>query len=86
MEPLRPIIDLWVADNMEELFDELTKQQRNELAAIVNNVVILGNKKMRLRNAIEKYIQSFSTTLERNSLKYLVFPEIIRNEYYVEDE
>gem|GEM_PF-2855311 len=41
---------------------------------------------MRLRNAIEKYIQSFSTTLERNSLKYLVFPEIIRNEYYVEDE
>jgi CRISPR-associated protein Cas1 len=87
MEPLRPIIDLWVAENSEELLIELTRYQRNELAAIVNNLVEFDNKKMRLRNAIEKYIQSFSTTLERNSIKHLIFPKIIRNSdnYYFED-
>ena len=87
MEPLRPIIDLWVAENSEELLIELTRYQRNELAAIVNNLVEFDNKKMRLRNAIEKYIQSFSTTLERNSIKHLIFPKIIRNSdnYYFEE-
>jgi len=71
--------------NSEELLNELTKQQRTELAAIVNNVVEFGSKKMKLRNAIEKYVQSYSTAIERNSAKYLVFPIIIRNDNYIED-
>lgn len=85
MEPFRPIIDLWVADNLEELLFELTRQQRNELAAIVNNIVEFGNKKMRIRNAIEKYVQSFSTAVDRNNPKYLVFPKIIRQSLYFEE-
>ncbi|HHW46150.1 MAG TPA: type II CRISPR-associated endonuclease Cas1 [Clostridiales bacterium] len=85
MEPFRPIIDLWVADNFEELLNELTRQQRNELAAIVNNVVEFGGKKMRIRNAVEKYIQSFSTAVERNNAKYILFPKIIRQDLYFEE-
>lgn len=85
MEPFRPIIDLWAADNSEDLLLELTRQQRNELAAIVNHTVEFGNKKMRLRNAIEKYVQSFSTAVDKNSAEKIVFPRIIRNDRYFED-
>lgn len=84
MEPLRPIIDMWVDDNIEDLVFEITRTQRNELAAIVNNPIIIDGKKMRIRNAIDVYVRSLTTCIERNSVKYLKLPEIIRADIYEE--
>jgi CRISPR-associated protein Cas1 len=77
MEPLRPIVDLWVDKNKEDLFDELTKQNRNELVGLVNCYVLWDNKKTRLRYAIDKFINSFTTCIERRDANKLKIPLII---------
>lgn len=86
MEPLRPVIDMWVDDNHEDLVDYLTRPQRNELAAITNNLVLLDGKKMRIRNAIDKYVSSLTTAIEKNNADLLKIPEIIRTDIYNEED
>lgn len=82
MEPLRPLVDLWASDHHEDLVDELTKQQKNELAALVNEVVLWNGKRMRVRNAIDKYVSSLTTAITRLSPKELKIPTIIRSDAY----
>ncbi len=86
MEPLRPLVDMWVNDNHEDLIGELTKQQRNELCALVNRLVLWEGKKMRVRNAIDKYVSSFTTAVEHRSAKYIKIPQIIREDIYSEED
>lgn len=86
MEPYRPIVDLWVDDHHEDLLDELTRSQRNELAALVNDFVKIGNRKMRIRNAIDDTVCSLTTAITRNKADCLLLPEIIRTDIYSEDE
>lgn len=86
MEPLRPLVDLWVSDHHEELVDELTKQQRNELAALVNAVVLWDGKRMRVRNAIDKYVSSLTTAITQLSPKQLKIPTVIRPDLYNETD
>ena len=86
MEPFRPIVDMWVSDNHEDLADELTRPQRNELASLVNSVVLFDGKKMRVRNAIDKYINSLTTAMNTLSPKALKFPEMIRTDIYNETD
>lgn len=82
MEPLRPVVDLWVSEHREELVDDLTKQQKNELAALVNAVIEWDGKKMRIRNAIDKYISSLTTAITRLSPQALKIPTVIRQDLY----
>ena len=82
MEPLRPVVDLWVAEHHEDLVDALTKQQRNELAALVNSVVLWNGKRMRLRNAVDKYVSSLTTAIRQLSPAKLKLPEIVRTDIY----
>lgn len=82
MEPLRPAVDMWVSDNSEDLVDGLTKAQKNELAALVNTVVLFDGKKMRMRNAIDKYVSTLTTAITELSPKKLKIPEIIRQDIY----
>ena len=86
MEPLRPLVDMWVDDHHEDLLDELTKKQRNELAALINDLTMLDGRKMRVRNAIDRYIKSFTTAVMRNNPEYLSVPEIIRTDIYSEED
>ncbi len=86
MEPLRPLIDLWVDEHHEDLLDGLTKQQRNELVNLVNQFVMCDKKKMRVRNAIDKYISSFTTSIEKENPMLIKFPIIIKNSSSIEDE
>lgn len=82
MEPLRPVVDLWVSEHREELVDALTKQQKNELAGLVNAVIIWEGKKMRIRNAIDKYVSSLTTAITKLSLQALKIPTVIRQDVY----
>ena len=86
MEPLRPLVDLWVSENSEDLVDKLTKQQRNELAALVNDVVLWNGKRMRVRNAIDKYISSLTTAITRCDPESLFIPTIIRHDCYRDED
>jgi CRISPR-associated protein Cas1 len=86
MEPLRPLVDLWVSDHREELVDELTRQHKNELAALVNAVVLWDGKKMRLRNAVDRYVSSLTSAVSRLSPKLLKIPAMIRTDAYNETD
>ncbi len=82
MEPLRPIVDMWVSQNHEDLVDDLTKQQKNELASLVNHYIEWDGKTMKIRNAIDKYISSLTTSINKQSSKYLKIPSIIKEDIY----
>lgn len=82
MEPLRPLVDLWVFEHREELVDDLTKQQKNELAALVNAVIEWNGKRMRVRNAIDKYVSSLTTAITRLAPGELKLPTVIRQDVY----
>lgn len=88
MEPFRPLVDLWVDENHEDLVNELTKSQRNEFAALVNAVILLDGKKMRVRNAIDRCVSSLTTAIKRLSPKELKLPTLIQQDKYrdVDDE
>lgn len=86
MEPLRPVIDMWVDDNASEILDKLSREQRNELASITNQTIEWNNKIMKIRNAIDKYVSSFTSATERQSSKLLVCPEIIRGNIFDVDD
>lgn len=77
MEPLRPIVDLWVDKNRDDLLDELTRKNRLELIGLVNCYVMCDNKKTRLRYAVDKYTNSFTTCLDKRDPDKLKIPVII---------
>ncbi|MBE6639036.1 MAG: type II CRISPR-associated endonuclease Cas1 [Ruminococcaceae bacterium] len=86
MEPLRPLIDMWVDDNQEDLVDSLSRSHRNALAAIVNEIVRMDGKKMRLRNAIDKYVNSLTTAINKEDPSLLKIPQIIRTDLYRDED
>lgn len=76
IEPLRPIVDLWVYQNNEELLDTLSKENKLGLINLLNKSVIFSNKKMKLYNAIDRYIASFTTAIDNDDIDRLIIPYI----------
>lgn len=74
MEPLRPLVDLWVYKHNDELVDTLTKSNRVGLANIINDEVELAGKKMKLYNAIDRYVASFTTAIDGADRNKLLLP------------
>lgn len=74
MEPLRPLVDIWVWQNNGELLDELSKSNKMGLADLLNNEIILGGKNMKVYNAVDKYIGSIGTAIDNNDLNKLLLP------------
>ncbi|MEG1836384.1 MAG: type II CRISPR-associated endonuclease Cas1 [Synergistaceae bacterium] len=85
MEPLRPLVDRWVDENAEDLFGGLTSQQRKEIINLTNNYVLIDNKKMKVINAIDRYIASFSTVMTTGDISKLKIPYMIRNNFILEE-
>lgn len=86
MEPLRPLVDLWVDDHCDDLYEELTRTNRRELIGLVNHIIWLDGKKMRVRYAIDRYIKSLTSAIEGKDAGLLLLPELIRNDPAFEDE
>lgn len=86
MEPLRPLVDLWVDNSCEELFEELTKENRRDLVNLVNVPVKMGKKKTRVRYAIDKYISSLTSAIDNNDPELLQMPTIIQIDEMFEDD
>lgn len=80
MEPWRPLVDLWVDTHHEELLETLSKEQRTELIGLVNRMVLFQGKRMKVHNAIDRYIASLTSALEKGDVTLLKFPMMIHLE------
>lgn len=79
MEPFRPIVDEWVQAHNDELVDELSKQNKLALVNLLNVEVNWNNKIMKLHNAIDKYIASFTTAIDKADINKLLIPKLSKN-------
>ena len=76
MEPLRPLADIWVWQNNEDLVDTLTKNNKIGLANIINGDIACGNKIMKVHNAVDIYIASLTTAIDNADVNKLIIPII----------
>ena len=76
MEPLRPLADIWVYQNNEDLVDSLSKNNKMGLVNILNGNIICENKVMKVHNAVDKYIASLTTAIDNADVNRLIIPMI----------
>lgn len=81
MEPLRPIVDLWVYENIDE-DDELTREHRIELVNLLNYQCIIDGKNHSILNAIDKMVSSYTTACSKKDFRLLKLPKIKHLEYH----
>ena len=86
LEPLRPLVDLWTDNHCDDLFETLTRTNRRDLIGLVNHVIRLDGKKMRVRYAIDRYVRSLTSAIEKQDAGLLLLPELIRDDPLFEDE
>ncbi len=76
IEPFRPIVDLWVKQNLNSEI-EFSKYTRAELVNLLNVDVKIQGKLQSVNNAINIMIASYTTALNQNDYKKLELPEIL---------
>lgn len=86
MEPLRPLVDLWTDNSCDDLFENLTSVNRRDLVNLINVPMKMGNKKMRVRYAIDKCVSSLTSAIDKNNAELLQLPVLIPIENDFEDE
>lgn len=76
IEPFRPIVDLWVRNNInsEIIFN---KNIRAELLNLLNVDVKIQGKLQSVNNAINVMISSYTTAINQNDYKKLELPELL---------
>lgn len=81
MEPLRPIVDLWVYKNIN--FDsELTKENRIALIDLINTECKINSQNHSIINGIDKMISSYTTACNNKDYRLLKLPENIDIVYH----
>ena len=76
IEPFRPVVDLWVKENIHEE-TEFDKFIRAELVNLLNVDVKIQGKLQSVNNAINIMVASYTTAINQNDYKKLELPEII---------
>ena len=76
IEPFRPIVDLWVKENINKE-TEFSKYVRAELVNLLNVDVKIQGKLQTVNNAINVMIASYTTAINQNDYKKLELPEIL---------
>lgn len=76
IEPFRPIVDLWVKNNIKE-DTNFDKNIRAELVNLLNVDVKIQGKLQSVANAINVMIASYTTAINQKDYKKLELPEII---------
>ena len=86
MEPFRPLVDLWVDDHCEDLFEELTRSNRNSLIDLVNHTLRFEDKRMRVRYVMDRTVKSLTSAIDGEDAGMLLLPSILRHDPLFEDE
>ncbi|TDL98238.1 type II CRISPR-associated endonuclease Cas1 [Macrococcus brunensis] len=71
MEVMRPIIDHKV---LKTIHDQFEKDEKREIADVLNQKIVINNKMYYLVNAIEIYVDSVFKYLSTGNEKYIKFP------------
>ncbi|NOQ50371.1 MAG: type II CRISPR-associated endonuclease Cas1 [Mycoplasmataceae bacterium] len=78
IEPFRPLVDWIVSSNNDDLNDDLSLIIKLKLIDIFDYKVVVDNKVVRVRNAIDILVKSFISYL-RNNVEQLLLPKIYVN-------
>lgn len=73
IEVFRPIIDVWVYDNLR-FEDELTREHRKEILKLSTKKILIDGKKQTMINAVSIYVDSIVRYMENDGV--LLFPQI----------
>lgn len=82
IEPFRPIVDLWVADNIPEGLSELHIEEKLSLVSLLNTAVLIDKSAYNLKSAVQQMVSSFSTCLRTNSSRGLKLPTLVALEQH----
>lgn len=76
IEPFRPIVDLWVAQNMidKETFD---KEDRIKLVSLLGCDCVINNERHSVNHAIDIMVSSLVSTYNNGDYKKLLLPQIL---------
>lgn len=81
VETFRPIVDYYIKSNYEFINEELTPNNKRGLLSLLNATVKVGNEKMRLQNAIEKFCANFMKIIDGQETE-LIEIEILKLNFY----
>ncbi|ACL77410.1 type II CRISPR-associated endonuclease Cas1 [Ruminiclostridium cellulolyticum] len=84
IEPFRPIVDMWVKQNINE-DTLLTPKHKLNLISLLGYECVFEGKIISIRSAIEKVISSFSSSCAKNDYSLLKLPEIIPLEVHANE-
>ncbi len=76
MEPLRPIVDAWVIENIDLLEEGLSRTAKTQLIDLVNQDITFDGKRMKVRYAIDMMIRSLVSAIESQNPSRLLLPKI----------
>lgn len=76
IEPFRPLIDLWVVQNVGKN-DEFDVKARINLVDLLNYDVIISQKRQSTLNAITVMISSFTTSIQAKDYEKIMVPQIV---------
>ena len=77
IEPFRPYVDLWVAQNVDSEEKVLTSTYKRDLVSLLFTEVKIDNELHSLTNAIRKTVSSYTSCCRNNSTAHLKLPELI---------
>lgn len=80
MEPLRPIVDLYVNNNIDYIVNPLTRDVRSDLVNLINKDVIYDGKIVKIRYAVEMMVKSLYTALDSHEYNKFKVPMICKTE------
>lgn len=76
IEPFRPIVDLFVIENIESEQEVLSKTMKRELMNLLNCDLLVGGRRYSVSYSIELCVQSFVAVCDGRS-KTLKLPELV---------
>lgn len=80
VEPFRPVVDYYVFKHLNELTTPLTKETRRGLINLVNEYVIIENKKYQVYYAMSMLVNDFVEYLKTGDIGCVKMPAFITKE------
>lgn len=78
IEPLRPLVDLWVVTHQELLEEELTTQNKQSLISLLGHDMLIDESKHTIHNVADKMIKSYVSAIQQTTPYYsLLLPKLI---------
>lgn len=76
MEVYRPLVDLWVYQNMLDEID-FTSNHKHQIYGLLEQTIIINNEKHSVLHSIDLYVKSFSSACRNEDYQLLQLPDVI---------